>query len=60
MALIRCPECKNVVSSEAVSCPHCGFPIAGRVKVAPNPRANTNTVKDEVIAERTNGRGLSG
>ncbi len=28
MALIQCPECGKTVSSLAVSCPHCGCPIA--------------------------------
>lgn len=32
MALIVCPECKQRLSSAAVSCPHCGFPIANHVK----------------------------
>ena len=27
MALIECPECKQKVSSEAKSCPHCGYPL---------------------------------
>ncbi len=27
MALIECLECKKQISSEATSCPHCGFPI---------------------------------
>ena len=27
MALIKCPECGNEVSSVAVSCPKCGYPI---------------------------------
>lgn len=27
MALIRCPECGQSVSSEAPVCPHCGYPI---------------------------------
>ena len=27
MALIRCPECGQSVSSEAPACPHCGYPI---------------------------------
>lgn len=27
MALIKCPECGNDVSTEAVSCPKCGYPI---------------------------------
>jgi len=25
MALITCPECKNQISENAVSCPKCGF-----------------------------------
>ena len=28
MALIKCPECGNEVSSIAASCPKCGYPIA--------------------------------
>lgn len=27
MSLINCPECEKEVSSQAVSCPHCGFPL---------------------------------
>lgn len=27
MALIACPECKQQVSNQAASCPHCGMPI---------------------------------
>ena len=27
MALIWCPECHNGVSTDAETCPHCGFPI---------------------------------
>lgn len=29
MALIECPECSGKVSDLALSCPHCGFPVAG-------------------------------
>ena len=28
MALITCPECSKKVSSQASSCPNCGFPLA--------------------------------
>lgn len=28
MALIKCPDCGKEVSSQAVACPVCGFPIA--------------------------------
>jgi len=27
MALIKCPECLNEVSDQAISCPHCGYPL---------------------------------
>ncbi len=26
MSLTNCPECQEPISSEAQSCPHCGFP----------------------------------
>jgi hypothetical protein len=28
MPLLRCPDCENSVSSEAMACPHCGRPSA--------------------------------
>jgi membrane protein YdbS with pleckstrin-like domain len=28
MALIPCPECSRQISTAAVACPHCGFPVA--------------------------------
>ena len=28
MALIKCPECDLQVSDKALSCPHCGYPMA--------------------------------
>ncbi|OGS23320.1 MAG: hypothetical protein A2252_09570 [Elusimicrobia bacterium RIFOXYA2_FULL_39_19] len=33
MSLIKCPECSNEISSEAFSCPKCGYPI----KKTPEP-----------------------
>ena len=27
MALVCCPECKEVISEYAVACPHCGYPL---------------------------------
>ena len=32
MVLINCPECTKKVSSEAVSCPKCGYPVAQKYK----------------------------
>ena len=28
MALIKCPECGNQVSTAAAACPHCGAPLS--------------------------------
>ena len=28
MAFVNCPECDTTISSKAISCPHCGAPIA--------------------------------
>ncbi len=51
MALIKCPECGNDVSTSAQSCPKCGFPIAQSLVgnsdselTAQNP-SSTNDVK---------------
>ena len=30
MALIKCPECGNDVSTSADACPHCGFPMKNK------------------------------
>ena len=27
MALIKCPECGQDVSTHAITCPHCGYPF---------------------------------
>ena len=29
MTLIRCPECRREVSTEAAACPHCGYALGG-------------------------------
>jgi hypothetical protein len=29
MPMMRCPECREQVSSRAIACPHCGYPIGG-------------------------------
>jgi hypothetical protein len=35
MSLINCPDCKNSVSDNAVSCPHCGYPIKNQTETKP-------------------------
>lgn len=32
MALIKCPECRNDVSTSADACPHCGYPLKSKIK----------------------------
>ena len=35
MSLLKCPECRHEVSSQAPACPHCGVAIAGNIKRCP-------------------------
>jgi len=42
MALIDCPECRKPVSTAALACPYCGYPVAEKLAQqtaagAPNP-----------------------
>lgn len=46
MALIKCPECGNEVSSSAASCPKCGYPISNL------PLANSNVCHFEQATAR--------
>lgn len=32
MTLMKCPDCQEKVSSRAVACPHCGYPVDGARK----------------------------
>jgi hypothetical protein len=34
MALLPCPECAQNVSTEALACPHCGYPIKAGVALS--------------------------
>jgi len=53
MALIACPECANQVSTEAKTCPACGFPLAGRRDAAlPSSATHAGAVgAQEVLLE---------
>jgi len=47
MALIKCPECGNVVSSLAPMCPSCGYPVAtqqGAVASTSSPAVSNESV----------------
>ena len=41
MALVKCPECGNAVSTEAPACPSCGFPIAAKIAAQSKPSPDT-------------------
>lgn len=36
--LIKCPECDLQISDKAISCPHCGYPLAPTVRKKPRGR----------------------
>jgi len=43
MALTQCPECAGQVSDQAISCPHCGYPLAKLIA-----KTATSTVQDKI------------
>lgn len=50
MALIKCPECGNAVSSLAPMCPSCGYPVAAQETAVATKPAATNELLAEVRA----------
>ena len=51
MPLVKCPECGKEVSDQALSCPHCGYPLK-----KPEPKKkklNPDFSKMEVIVRRS-------
>lgn len=51
MALISCPECGNLLSDSAQTCPHCGY----RTSVCRAPAGPTPTKIGEISQNRTAG-----
>jgi uncharacterized membrane protein YdbT with pleckstrin-like domain len=55
MALIACPECGRRISTEARTCPGCGYPLAERIRsgaTSPAPSANdAAAAPQEVLLE---------
>jgi hypothetical protein len=44
VALVPCQECKREISSAAVACPHCGYPVAQtKVATASTPASSPST-----------------
>jgi hypothetical protein len=52
MALIECPECQKPLSTEARTCPNCGYPLADKLaQDAPAGEASPSPQSQEVLAE---------
>ena len=47
--LMKCPECNGNVSDKAISCPHCGFPIASGATVITTPKTMTRKKKHKKL-----------
>ena len=56
MALIKCGECGNEVSSNAISCPKCGNPIAAVVA----PVVAVKTAKPITVTTQATGKKFKG
>lgn len=52
MALLKCPECGKDVSSEATSCPHCGFPLK---KVETKIEVKAESKRTNIVVNRYDG-----
>lgn len=55
MALIKCPECKHKISDTAISCPHCGFVLSGKIlhenkHENKNNKTSSNKLKDGLLS----------
>jgi len=51
MALITCPECGKQVSTEANTCPGCGYPVAQRLADAQPPATSQAQATDRLNAQ---------
>lgn len=54
MALIVCPECKNIISDTALSCPHCGYPMTK--ENTESSSIENPTQSDFIVCPYCNGR----
>ena len=52
MPLIDCPECRKAVSTEAYTCPNCGYPVAEKLAGKPETgTAGPASDRPELLAE---------
>ena len=51
MALIKCPECNKEISDQAISCPHCGFPLS-KLGIEKQNKEQIDLSSCEVILKR--------
>lgn len=56
MALIKCVECGGKVSSEAISCPHCGYPTSRTNKIKTIEFKDKVFIVDDIVKELRSGR----
>ena len=55
MAIIKCPECGKKISDEAVTCIHCGYPLAEKIIQQELPAADdTQTVDHSSVLRKKN------
>lgn len=47
MSIIKCPECRQKISSLAITCPHCGVSIRGMIRQC--PQCKTYVMKTETV-----------
>lgn len=36
--IVKCPECNKEISSQAIQCPHCGYPLSDKVNIRKSRR----------------------
>jgi hypothetical protein len=52
MALTKCPECQQELSTEATACPHCGKPIQAQAVQVVNPPNQSFSVDVELTSKK--------
>ncbi len=53
MSMVTCPECAKDVSSEASSCPSCGYPLKTPPPIPVRPQSSSRTPVQSIPAQKT-------